>query len=108
MLLQFSRTPRLVRAKYSRVLFLLMTTLGPARAQSLPFFPNVTPNASIEQREEQRQDAAKQRAMARPDVLSAAAGGPTTGPLLLPDESPCFPIKSVVWDGSQQFGWLNT
>ncbi|WP_258234602.1 ShlB/FhaC/HecB family hemolysin secretion/activation protein [Cupriavidus pinatubonensis] len=77
-----------------------------AVAQARPFSPNVTPNDAIEQRQEQQQDAAKQRAMARPDVLSRAASGPTSGPLILPTESPCFPIKAVVWDDAQAFGWL--
>ncbi len=75
-------------------------------AQSLPFFPNVTPNDAIEQRQEQRNEADKQRVTARPDVLSPAASGPTAGPLILPPESPCFPIKVVVWDDAQAFGWL--
>ncbi len=77
-----------------------------AVAQSLPFFPNVTPNDAIEQRQEQRSEADKQRAMARPDVLSPSDGKPATGPLILPAETPCFPIKTVVWDGTEDFPWL--
>ncbi|MFC4342253.1 ShlB/FhaC/HecB family hemolysin secretion/activation protein [Cupriavidus numazuensis] len=44
--------------------------------------------------------------MARPDVLSPTPSALTTGPLILPTESPCFPIKAVVWDGAEGFGWL--
>ncbi|WP_432258812.1 ShlB/FhaC/HecB family hemolysin secretion/activation protein [Cupriavidus sp. TMH.W2] len=77
-----------------------------AVAQALPLFPNITPNDAIEQRQEQQQEAAKQRAMARPDVLSPAASEPATGPLILPTESPCFPIKAVAWGDAQAFGWL--
>ncbi len=85
----------------------VLLSLSPvAVAQALPFFPNVTPNDAIEQRQEQQQEAAKQRAMARPDVLSPEAAAPTTGPLILPTESPCFPIKTVAWEGAEDFPWL--
>jgi hemolysin activation/secretion protein len=78
-----------------------------AVAQALPFFPNVTPNDAIERRQEQQQEAAKQRAMARPDVLSPTAAKPApSGPLLLPTEAPCFPIRSVNWEGAEEFPWL--
>lgn len=76
-------------------------------AQALPFFPSVTPNNAIERRQEQQQEAAKQRAMARPDVLSpSAAERAPSGPLLLPAEAPCFPIRTVTWEGAEDFPWL--
>ncbi len=37
-------------------------------AQALPFFPNVTPNDALEQRQEQQRGAAKQRAMGWSEV----------------------------------------
>ncbi len=79
-----------------------------AGAQALPLFPNVTPNNAIEQRQEQQQEAAKQRAMARPDVLSPDSPAQTFGPLILPAESPCFPIKAVTWEGAEAFPWLQS
>lgn len=78
-----------------------------AGAQGLPALPNLTPNSAIERLQEQRSEADKQRAMARPDVLSPAASAPTTGPLILPTESPCFPITEVVWEGADDFAWLH-
>jgi hemolysin activation/secretion protein len=85
--------------------FLVLPSL--AAAQALPFFPSVTPNDAIERRQEQQQEAARQRAMARPDVLSPTAAEPAlSGPLILPTETPCFPIQSVVWDGADAFTWL--
>ncbi|AQV97019.1 peptide ShlB/FhaC/HecB family hemolysin secretion/activation protein [Cupriavidus necator] len=78
-----------------------------AVAQALPFFPPATPNAAIERRQEQQQEAARERAMARLDVLTASPAEPASaGPLLLPAETPCFPIKSVHWEGAEEFEWL--
>ncbi|GLC93881.1 hemolysin secretion/activation protein, ShlB/FhaC/HecB family [Cupriavidus sp. TA19] len=85
--------------------FLALPSL--AVAQALPFFPPVTPNDAIERRQEQQQEAAKQRAMARPDVLSPTTTEPApSGPLLLPAEAPCFPVQTVTWEGAGDFPWL--
>ncbi len=91
----------------SSVVPFLLALPSLASAQALPFFPAVTPNDAIERRQEQQQEAAKQRAMARPDVLSPTSAEPArSGPLVLPAETPCFPIKSVVWDGAEDVAWL--
>ncbi|CAG9181310.1 Hemolysin transporter protein ShlB [Cupriavidus laharis] len=95
------------RATLVLPVFLSLPSL--AVAQALPFFPNVTPNDAIERRQEQQQEAAKQRAMARPDVLSPTAAEPApSGPLLLPTEAPCFPIQAVTWEGAEEFPWLQS
>lgn len=78
-----------------------------AVAQALPFFPAVTPNDAIERRQEQQQGAARERALARPDVLTPAPETPTvTGQLILPTEAPCFPILTAEWEGAEDFEWL--
>ncbi|TDF65192.1 ShlB/FhaC/HecB family hemolysin secretion/activation protein [Cupriavidus sp. L7L] len=78
-----------------------------AFAQALPFLPGVTPNDAIERRQEQQQEAARERAMARPDVLTPAPAEPATaGPLILPAETPCFPIRTVECEGAEDFEWL--
>lgn len=67
------------------------------------------PNSVIEQRQTQQQDANRQRAMERPDVLSSSAsasGASAQGPLILSPELPCFPIRSVEWKGAEAFPWL--
>ncbi|WP_432262009.1 ShlB/FhaC/HecB family hemolysin secretion/activation protein [Cupriavidus sp. TMH.W2] len=85
----------------------LLTLPSLAVAQAVPFFPSVTSNDAIERRQEQQQESARERAMARPDVLTPGPTEPAlTGPLILPAESPCFPIKSVDWEGAEEFEWL--
>ena len=70
----------------------------PSAAQQTP--AEAAARASeIQRRQEQELEA--QRARAAPDVLSApeapAAG---EGPLVFSQESPCFVLREVVWDGA--------
>lgn len=95
----------LPRRAFALPLGLIAPTL--ALAQALPFFPAATPNAAIERHQEQQQEAARERAMARPDVVTPATDTPaTTGPLIIQPESPCFPIHTVQWEGAEDFEWL--
>ncbi|MGT2433603.1 hypothetical protein ACU4HD_41370 [Cupriavidus basilensis] len=57
---------------------LILTLPTLALAQALPAFPPVTPNAAIERRQEQQQEAARERALARPDVLTASPPKPAS------------------------------
>ncbi len=56
----------------------------------------------IQRRQEQELEAQRARAAQRPDVLSApeapAAG---EGPLVFPQETPCFALRDVLWDGPE-------
>lgn len=72
----------------------------PSAAQQTP--AEAAARASeIQRRQEQELEAQRARAAQRPDVLSApeapAAG---EGPLVFPQESPCFVLREVVWDGA--------
>ncbi|MHA7683863.1 ShlB/FhaC/HecB family hemolysin secretion/activation protein [Cupriavidus sp. PET2-C1] len=90
-------------------LILTLPTLAVAQALPAfpPAFPPVTPNAAIERRQEQQQEAARERALARPDVLTTSpANAGIAGPLILPAESPCFRIRTVRWEGAEDFAWL--
>ncbi|PJM68128.1 ShlB/FhaC/HecB family hemolysin secretion/activation protein, partial [Achromobacter ruhlandii] len=73
--------------------------LPPLVAQSLPV-EAATRASEIQRRQEQELDAQRARAAERPDVLSAPPVVPGEGPLVFPEESPCFTIAQVVWDGS--------
>lgn len=66
-------------------------------AQSLP--EAALRATEIERRQEQELGAQRARAAERPDVLSPAA--PAAGGLVLPAETPCFPLRELVWDGPQ-------
>lgn len=79
-----------------------------AVAQANAPTPPLTPDIAIEQRQEQQQEAARQRAMARPDVLSGSdsPADAIRGPLIVAAESPCFRIEQVDWDGAESFPWL--
>lgn len=70
---------------------------GPLWAQSVP--DAVLRATEIQRRQEQEVDAQRARAAERPDVLSALAVAEPRG-LALPDESPCFLLREVVWDGA--------
>ncbi|MGT2490224.1 POTRA domain-containing protein [Cupriavidus basilensis] len=49
----------------------------------------------------------RERAWPVPDVLTASPPKPaSTGPLILPAESPCFRIRTVRWEGAEDFAWL--
>lgn len=101
-----SQARRKARGVFPFVPFLL-TLPSLAAAQAQPFFPQVTPNDAIERRQEQQQEAARERAMARPDVLTPGPAEPAlAGPLILRNESPCFPIKTVHWEDADEFEWL--
>ena len=72
----------------------------PSAAQQTP--AEAAARASeIQRRQEQELEAQRARAAQRPDVLSApeapAAG---EGPLVFPQESPCFVLREVTWDGA--------
>nr|WP_232732816.1 ShlB/FhaC/HecB family hemolysin secretion/activation protein [Achromobacter ruhlandii] len=68
-------------------------------AQPLPS-DAATRASEIQRRQEQELDAQRARAAERPDVLSAPPAVPGEGPLVFPEESPCFTIAQVVWDGA--------
>lgn len=76
-----------------------LTFLPPLAAQSLPV-EAATRASEIQRRQEQELDAQRARAAERPDVLSAPAAVAGEGPLVFPEESPCFTIGQVVWDGA--------
>ncbi|WP_441635223.1 hypothetical protein [Cupriavidus sp. 2MCAB6] len=71
MSMHFRNARRMTRGVAPFVPFIL-TLPSLAVAQALPFFPPATPHAAIERRQEQQQEAARERAMARPDVLTAS------------------------------------
>nr|WP_313658691.1 ShlB/FhaC/HecB family hemolysin secretion/activation protein [Achromobacter ruhlandii] len=73
--------------------------LPPLVAQSLPV-EAATRASEIQRRQEQELDAQRARAAERPDVLSVPPAVPGEGPLVFPEESPCFTIAQVVWDGA--------
>ncbi|WP_447920686.1 ShlB/FhaC/HecB family hemolysin secretion/activation protein [Achromobacter aegrifaciens] len=66
-------------------------------AQSLP--EAAVRATEIERRQEQELGVQRARAAERPDVLSPAA--PAAGGLVLPVETPCFPLRELVWEGAQ-------
>lgn len=68
-------------------------------AQSLPA-DAATRASEIQRRQEQDLDAQRARAAERPDVLSAPPAVAGQGALVFPEESPCFTIGQVVWDGA--------
>lgn len=76
-----------------------LTVLPPLAAQSLPA-EAATRASDIQRRQEQELDAQRARAAERPDVLSAPPASAGEGPLVFPDESPCFRIGQVIWDGA--------
>ncbi|MFA1685820.1 ShlB/FhaC/HecB family hemolysin secretion/activation protein [Achromobacter dolens] len=76
-----------------------LTFLPRLAAQSLPAEAASRAN-DIQRRQEQELDAQRARAAERPDVLSAPPAVPGEGPLVFPEESPCFTIAQVVWDGA--------
>ena len=71
---------------------------GSAWAQSVPEAAQRA--TEIQRRQEQEIDAQRARAAERPDVLSAPSVDPTRG-LVLPDETPCFAIGKVIWEGAE-------
>ncbi len=71
----------------------------PLAAQSLPV-EAATRASEIQRRQEQELDAQRARAAERPDVLSAPPAVAGEGPLVFPEESPCFTIAQVLWDGA--------
>ena len=82
-------------------------TVPPAlAAQSLPA-EAATRASDIQRRQEQELDAQRARAAERPDVLSAPPAGTGEGPLVFPEESPCFMIGQVAWDGVSLVGAPN-
>ena len=76
-----------------------LTFLPPLAAQSLPAEAATRAN-DIQRRQEQELDAQRARAAERPDVLSAPPAVAGEGPLVFPQESPCFTIGQVTWDGA--------
>ncbi|WZB69730.1 POTRA domain-containing protein [Achromobacter xylosoxidans] len=57
--------------------------------------------SEIQRRQEQELEAQRARAAQRPDVLSAPeAPSAGEGPLVFPQESPCFVLREVTWDGA--------
>lgn len=71
---------------------------GSAWAQSVPEAAQRA--TEIQRRQEQELDAQRARAAERPDVLSAPSADPSRG-LVLPDETPCFAIREVIWEGAK-------
>ncbi|MVW71433.1 ShlB/FhaC/HecB family hemolysin secretion/activation protein [Bordetella sp. 15P40C-2] len=71
----------------------------PLRAQSLAT-EAADHAADIQRRQDQQLELQRERAVQRPDVLSDP-DAPVTGSevLRLPQESPCFEIREVLWDG---------
>lgn len=58
--------------------------------------------SDIQRRQEHELEQQRERAAQRPDVLSAPeVSGIGTGTLRFPDETPCFPLSAVLWDGPQ-------
>lgn len=73
---------------------------GGASAWAQPVPDAVLRATEIQRRQEQEVEAQRARAAERPDVLSSP---PVAGPrgLSFPDETPCFLLREVMWDGAQ-------
>ncbi|KVT59455.1 ShlB/FhaC/HecB family hemolysin secretion/activation protein [Burkholderia ubonensis] len=63
------------------------------------------PPSDTTRSQEQQLDRLRQQYLAQPDVLSARTNG-ASDRLQLPDEQPCFMIRSVEWRGTDAFPWL--
>lgn len=87
-------------ASYSLVLFLSFL-FG-----AVPAFGQALPDSELElRRQEAQQEALRRQNEQRPDVrLQAGALGATQN--RLPDETPCFPIKQIRFDGESRFQGL--
>lgn len=73
-------------------------------AASVPPAPvdTATRGSDIQRRQEQELEVQRERASQRPDVLSTpAASSSFSDTLRFPDETPCFPLHDVFWDGAQ-------
>jgi len=71
---------------------------GPVLGQPAPQTP---PTATeIQRRQEQDIDAHRARAAERPDILSAPSVD-AARELALPEESPCFAVREVIWEGAE-------
>ncbi|VFR24463.1 Channel-forming transporter/cytolysins activator of TpsB family [plant metagenome] len=86
-------------------LILLVSLAAPAlRAQTAP----ADPGLDIQRRQEQELEAQRARAAERPDVFSAPAQAPAEGVLTLPQESPCFVITDIRWEGQAPPAWATS
>ncbi len=73
---------------------------GGASVWAQPVPDSVLRATEIQRRQEQEVDAQRARAAERPDVLSSPTVAGPRG-LSFPDETPCFLLREVVWDGAQ-------
>jgi hemolysin activation/secretion protein len=75
---------------------------APAAAQPGPDIASSA--AEIQRRQEHDLDAQRARAAERPDLLAPAAALPDG--LAFPAETPCFPLRTLLWEGAQPPGAL--
>ena len=62
-------------------------------------------DAELTRRQAQQQEQAQSRGVNAPDVFTQPRVE-ADGTLVLPQESPCFPINTVEWRGAEAFDWL--
>jgi hemolysin activation/secretion protein len=63
-----------------------------------------TPGVDVQRRQDQDTEAQRARAAERPSILTPAAPAPAG--LQFPVETPCFPIRAIVWQDVQPPDWL--
>jgi len=65
----------------------------------------LTPDAELKRRQTQQQEQAKSRASTASDVFTPTPAQ-TSSTLVLPQESPCFRIQHIIWQGTEPFSGL--